>query len=79
MAQRINRVDITEKWRNNIDSAKILKKMTRFYDGDAEMTTNQIKVGEILLKKTMPDLTKSDVNNTGEQKLVVEIRKTFAE
>lgn len=63
MAARTTRTELTEEWRQRIQAAMILDRLGKHVAGKNKMTSTQIRAAEILLKKAMPDLSSSDVNN----------------
>ena len=56
MAARNSRLSWNEKWRDRIDAAMLLKRLTDHVVGTSEMSPTQLKAAEILLKKVAPDL-----------------------
>lgn len=56
MATRL-RKDQTERSRLAIKTTQIIHRLQKFVDGEVEMTSAQIRAAEILLKKTVPDLS----------------------
>jgi len=52
--------------RDKINSTRIVKRFLNHFEGEAELTRDQIKVGEILLRKTLPDLTATDLTTKGD-------------
>lgn len=56
MAARNSRLSWNEKWRDRIDAAMLLKRLTDHVVGDSEMSPTQISAAKILLNKVAPDL-----------------------
>ena len=52
--------------RDKIDSTRIVKRFLNHFQGEAELSQSQIKVGEILLRKTLPDLSATDLTTKGD-------------
>ena len=49
------------------DRASILSRHSRGFMGELDLTPTQIRVGEVLLRKVIPDLTHTDLNTTAER------------
>src|SRR5207249_7449533 len=49
------------------DRASILSRHSRGFIGELDLTPTQIRVGEVLLRKVIPDLTHTDLNTTAER------------
>ena len=56
MAARNRRTTLNEKWKENIKTGMLIKRLHDCAEGKAELTSNQIKAAEILLRKSVPDL-----------------------
>ncbi len=61
MAAR-NRVGLSENTRKRIQTTMIVKRLQDHILGDAEMNATQIRAAEILIKKTLPDLSQMTVD-----------------
>lgn len=68
MAARISK-KLTDEWRAKIKTSMLINRLNDNALGEleTEMTTGQIRSAEILLKKTLPDLTSADdaLENSG--------------
>lgn len=53
-----------ERTRAKIQTSQIINRLQSFVKGEVEMTAPQVTAALGLLKKTMPDLSQSDVNHT---------------
>ena len=62
----LSRREWTEATRERIDSTKIVERFGDHFAGDVELSASQIKVGEILLRKTLPDLSATDLTSKGD-------------
>ncbi len=51
-----------ERTRAKIKTSQLLNRLYKHANGEAEMTPSQIKASEILLKKTLPDLSATQVH-----------------
>jgi hypothetical protein len=67
------------KARGRIPAARIIDQMVAFYQGVGEMTRDQIKVGEILLRKVLPDLQQVSVTQSEEKANTVTTESILAE
>ena len=78
MAARKN-TRIDQKSRDKIQATQIIKRLNNHALSDEEiMTASQIRAAEILLKKTLPDLTNTtfedeDGNNTLPQSITINV------
>ena len=64
MAEKSTR-ELHAEWRSKIQSSLLINRLNDFAKGEIEMSRDQIKAVEILLKKTMPDLKQIDTNISG--------------
>jgi hypothetical protein len=73
MAARTKTVRLSEEWRERIRAAGILERLEKAAMGEVEVTQTQIKAAEIVLRKTLPDLARTEVtgNEGGPQELVI--------
>ena len=62
MAARKRQVRLSEEWRERIRSAAILQRLDRAAMGEVDMTPSQLKAAEIVLRKTIPDLNKTELS-----------------
>ncbi len=53
-----------DRTRAKIQTSQIVNRLTSFVNGDVEMSAPQVTAALGLLKKTLPDLSQSDVNHT---------------
>jgi site-specific recombinase len=77
MAARIRKTTLSEEWKAKIQAGAILTRLVKHVNGEIEMTSSQIKAADILLKKTIPDLARSEVTGAdgGPQEHVVTWQK----
>ncbi len=64
MAARIRKIKHDDNTREKIRAAQLINRLQSFIDGELELSAQQVKAIEILLKKTLPDL--ASVEQTGE-------------
>jgi hypothetical protein len=64
MAARKNRVTLSSEWRERIRSGVILQRLEKAALGELEVSPTSLKAAEIVLRKTLPDLARTEV--TGE-------------
>lgn len=64
MAARKNKVQLTDSWKAKIQISVISGRLYDHMQGKVEMTPTQIKAADILLRKLVPDLGRTEV--TGE-------------
>ena len=61
MAARLRRVELDEEWRKRIQTSMLLKRLEDHVLGDVEMSATQLRAAEVLLRKSMPDLTATEL------------------
>lgn len=64
MPARIRKIRHDEDTRTRIKVGNILTRLQKHVDGEIDMSSTQLKAAEILLRKTLPDLT--SVEHSGE-------------
>mgnify|MGYP003118423486 CR=1 FL=1 len=57
MAARSRKVRHDDETRRRIQISQLLNRLQNHVDGQCEMTTTQLRAAEILLKKSLPDLS----------------------
>ena len=77
MPARTRRIKLTERWKNKIRTTVILKRLQEHVDGQLELKPTQVKAAEILLKKTVPDLAKTEVSGPDGQAIPVSLQVSF--
>jgi hypothetical protein len=61
MAARIN-PELTERWREKIRLSQIINRLDQCAVGEIDMTPSQLKAADMLLKKLVPDLNRTEVS-----------------
>lgn len=64
---------MSEEWKAKIQAGVILDRLVKHVNGEIDMSASQIKAADILLKKTIPDLARSEVTGAdgGAQEMIV--------
>lgn len=62
MAARIRSLNLTQEWRDKIRTSELINRLQAHAMGTARMLPTQLKAIEILLRKTIPDLSQIDSN-----------------
>lgn len=64
---------MSEEWKAKIQAGVILDRLVKHVNGEIDMSASQIKAADILLKKTIPDLARSEVTGAdgGAQEMVI--------
>lgn len=65
MAARKNKVALTDAWKAKIQVSVISGRLYDHMQGKCAMTPTQIKAADILLKKLVPDLGRTEVTGAG--------------
>ena len=55
-----------ERTRAKIQTSQIINRLNSFIKGDVEMTNTQVRAAEILLKKSLPDLSAVSIDTTSD-------------
>ena len=66
MAARIN-AKHDAKTRLKIQTSQLVNRLQSFANGEVELTRDQIKAIEVLLKKSLPDLSSVTIEGTGDE------------
>lgn len=75
MAARIRKIEIDAEWRKRIQTGVLLKRLQDHVVGDVEMSATQLRAAEILLRKSIPDLSATEL--TGADNGPVQIAATW--
>jgi hypothetical protein len=72
-ARKIKRL-LTDDWKLKIQASNICTRLQKHVEGKIEMTPTQVRAAEILLRKTVPDLARTEVTGAdgGPQKIIYE-------
>lgn len=65
MAARTRKVRHDDETRRRIQISQLLNRLQKHVDGEADMSATQLRAAEILLKKSLPDL--SQVEHRGDE------------
>lgn len=65
MAARINKVVLSEAWREKIRTSMLVNRLQNHAAGRIEMSATQIRAAEILLRKRLPDLSATELSGPG--------------
>lgn len=52
---------MSEEWKAKIKAGVILDRLVKHVNGEIDMSSSQIKAADILLRKTIPDLARTEV------------------
>src|SRR5215813_5310477 len=63
----------SEVTRERIRAGVIIDRFQKHFMGELDLTPTQIRVGEVLLRKVIPDLTHTDLSTTFTRRYVVEV------
>jgi hypothetical protein len=74
MAARIRKIRHDDETRLKIQTSQLLIRLQNHVLGEVEMTSTQLRAAEVLLKKTLPDLTSVEMSGDdgGPMKMVIE-------
>lgn len=74
MAARLN-PSHDARTRDKIKTSQLINRLTKHALGEVEMKNSQVRAAEVLLRKTIPDLSSVEATGEGGGPLVVEIVK----
>lgn len=63
MAARTTKTTLNNDWKKRIQASQIMNRLAKCANGEIEMSSNSIKAADIVLKKTIPDLSRIDSTN----------------
>lgn len=64
---------LTPEWKEKIRIGVILDRLSKHVDGDIEMSSTQIKAAEILLKKVVPDVARTEIAGDEEHPVTIKV------
>jgi hypothetical protein len=65
MAARKNKIALTDEWREKIRISQIINRLNQGFFGEVELTSEQIRIADMLLKKVAPDLGRTELTGEG--------------
>jgi hypothetical protein len=77
MAARKNKVTLSETWKDRISATMILNRLVSHVEGNLDLSPTQIKAADIILKKVVPDLARTE--HVGDGGGPVEMRVSLIE
>ncbi len=75
MAARVNKIRHDEETRKKIQTAQIINRLQSGFNGDIELTANQVSIAKMLLAKVLPDLTSVDMSASVEHEVGSELKE----
>lgn len=73
MAARTKALRLTPEWKEKIKVGVIFERLSKHVDGEIEMSSTQIKAAEILLKKVVPDVARTEIVGDEDQPVTVKV------
>ena len=64
---------LTPEWKEKIRVGVILDRLSKHVDGEVEMSSTQIKAAEILLKKVVPDVARTELAGDEETPITLKV------
>lgn len=61
MPARKRRITLDENWRAKIQASQLMNRLAAHVEGVVDLSPTQVRAAEILLKKTVPDLARTEV------------------
>jgi hypothetical protein len=75
MAARVNKIRHDEETRKKIQTSQIINRLQSGFNGDIELTSNQVSIAKMLLAKVLPDLTSVDMSASVEHEVGSELKE----
>lgn len=61
MAARKKKVNLSDNWKDGIRVSMLMGRLLSHAQGEVEMTSTQIKAADIILRKLVPDLARTEL------------------
>lgn len=61
MAARTRRTQLSEDWKDKIRAGVILDRLVKHVNGEIDMSNTQVRAADILLKKIVPDVARTEI------------------
>lgn len=71
MAARKRKLTLSDNWKDNIRAGVLAQRLYAHATGEAEMSNTQIKAADIILKKLVPDLGRTEHVGDSEQPIAI--------
>lgn len=71
MAARTRRTQLSEEWKEKIRAGVILDRLVKHVNGEIELSNTQVRAADILLKKIVPDVARTEIAGDPEQPLKI--------
>ena len=69
MAARTRRTQLSEEWKEKIRAGVILDRLVKHVNGEIDMSNTQVRAADILLKKIVPDVARTEIAGDPDQPL----------
>lgn len=73
MAARTRRTHLSDEWKEKIRAGVLLDRLSKHANGEIDMSNTQIKAAEILLKKVVPDVARTEIAGDADAPLELKI------
>ena len=73
----IGEVGLTDTWKARIQVTVLATRLYKHAQGEIEMTQTQIKAAEILLRKMVPDLARTELSGPDGEAIPVGVKVSF--
>lgn len=67
MAARKNKLTLNDDWKEKIRAGVMLDRLLKHFQGEVELSSTQLKAADIILRKIVPDLARTEVQPLNEQ------------
>lgn len=74
MAARKRKVTLNDNWKDRIRAGVLMERLLGHVEGTNDMTQTQIKAADILLRKIVPDLARTEMTGPDEGPVEMIIR-----
>lgn len=71
MAARKNKIALSEEWKEKIRISQIINRLNQGFFGEVDLTPEQIRIADMLLKKVVPDLARTENKTDFDGKMTI--------
>jgi hypothetical protein len=77
MAARKRKLTLSDNWKDNIRAGVLAQRLYAAAIGEVEMSNQQIKAADIILKKLIPDLARTELTGKDGQDINLSLNVSF--
>jgi hypothetical protein len=66
MAARTRKTTLSDSWKSKIQASQVMNRLMKHFEGEVELSNTQLKAADIILKKMVPDLARTEMQQLDE-------------